>query len=114
MSTTQLSPSPTPVGGQVTTASPTTTDAAARWKLPTRLVLRFCFVYFTLYCLYTQIIETFVPLPFAQDWPDPSTLPPMRQLVYWTAAHLFHVKTELVNAGSGSGDKTWDWVLLWL
>lgn len=35
----------------------------------------------------------------------------MRQLVYWTAAHVFHVKTQLVNSGSGSGDKTWDWVL---
>jgi uncharacterized membrane protein YphA (DoxX/SURF4 family) len=112
MSTTQSAPSPTPVDDKVTTASAATTDAAARWKLATRVVFRFCFVYFTLYCLYTQIIEAFVPLPFAQDWPDPSTLPPMRQVVYWTATHVFHVKTQLVNSGSGSGDKTWDWVLM--
>ncbi len=36
----------------------------------------------------------------------------MRQLVYWTARHVFQVKAELVNSGSGSGDKTWDWVLI--
>jgi uncharacterized membrane protein YphA (DoxX/SURF4 family) len=112
MSTTQLTPSPTPAGDQVTTPSSTSTDAAARWKLATRVVFRFCFVYFTLYCLCTQIIEAFVPLPSAEEWPDPSTLPPMRQLVYWTATHVFHVKTALVNSGSGSGDKTWDWVLM--
>ena len=112
MSSTELAPSPAPVGAEITTALRTTTDAAARWKLATRVVFRFCFVYFTLYCLYTQIIESFVPLPFAQDWPDPSTLPPMRQLVHWTATHMFGVKTQLVNSGSGSGDKTWDWVLM--
>jgi uncharacterized membrane protein YphA (DoxX/SURF4 family) len=86
--------------------------AVPRWKLATRVAFRFCFVYFGLYCLTTQIILGFAPLPSLQDLPDPSTLPPMRQLVYWTAAHVFHVKTQLVNSGSGSGDKTWDWTLM--
>jgi hypothetical protein len=114
--------SPEPVAEQVEIAVAPTADsgaAAARvetgtarhWKLGTRVAFRFCSVYFTLYCLSTQIITSFVAIPAVQDWPDPSTLPPMRQLVYWTAAHVFRVKTQLVNSGSGSGDKTWDWVL---
>lgn len=84
---------------------------APQWKLSTRVAFRFCFVYFGLYCLYTQILASLVPLPAIQNLPDPSTVPPMRQLVFWTATHVFHVKTQLVFEGSGSGDKTWDWVL---
>lgn len=120
MSTTRPVASPTPERDRVATARAMSADAtdtgadaaaALRWKLVTRVAFRFCFVYFGLYCLYTQIIEGFVPLPFTLGWPDPSTLAPMRQLVYWTATHVFHVKTQLVNSGSGSGDKTWDWML---
>lgn len=108
-------PAPTASADQLriytTPAPPIDATAAPRWKLATRVAFQFCFVYFSLYCLYTQMIEGFAPLPSLQDLPDPSTLPPMRQLVYWTAAHVFHVKTQLVNSGSGSGDKTWDWVM---
>jgi uncharacterized membrane protein YphA (DoxX/SURF4 family) len=35
----------------------------------------------------------------------------MRQIVFWTASHLFRVTHPLVYTGSGSGDKTFDWVL---
>ena len=35
----------------------------------------------------------------------------MRAIVFWTAARLFGAKTPLVYSGSGSGDKTFDWVL---
>ena len=28
----------------------------------------------------------------------------------WTATHVFRVSTPLVITGSGSGDKTYDWV----
>ncbi|MGB8540615.1 MAG: hypothetical protein WCD49_03160 [Candidatus Acidiferrales bacterium] len=44
------------------------------------------------------------------DVPDPSTLWPMRQIIFWTAAHIFRVARPLVYTGSGSGDKTFDWV----
>ncbi len=37
---------------------------------------------------------------------------PMRLGVEWVAAHVFGLKTPLVSSGSGSGDKTFDWVLL--
>jgi uncharacterized membrane protein YphA (DoxX/SURF4 family) len=63
-----------------------------------------------MYCLLTQISTGLVPLPNV-DVPDPSTLWPTRQIVTWTAVHIFRVRTPLVYV-SGSGDKTFDWVLL--
>ena len=87
------------------------TDAQhLRWGLTTRFAFRFCFVYFGLFCLLTQVLGGLIPLP-SVDLPDPSTLWPIRQVVFWTAAHVFHVSQPLVYQASGSGDKTYDWVL---
>jgi len=66
-------------------------------------------VYFGLYCLTTQILGSLFTNPEV-DVPDPSTLWPMRQIIFWTAAHIFRVAHPLVYSGSGSGDKTFDWV----
>lgn len=82
----------------------------ARWTLGTRVAFRFCFLYLGLFCLTTQILTGLLPIP-SIDIPDPGALPPMRQIVMWTAAHLFCVTKPLVYSGSGSGDKTFDWVL---
>lgn len=84
---------------------------ATRWRWTTRIAFRFCFVYFGLYSLCTQIITGFVPVP-SFDVPDPSTYWPIRPIVFWTATHIFRVNKPLVYLGSGSGDKTFDWVLL--
>jgi len=81
------------------------------WKLATRVAFRFCFVYFGLYCVLTQISVGLVPLP-SVDIPDPGTLWPLRLIVSWTAAHVFRVTKPLIYSDSGSGDKTFDWVLL--
>lgn len=86
--------------------------AQPRWSLWTRTAFRFCFVYFTLYCLSNQIITSLFPIPIeGVDIPDPSTLAPVRAVVFWVAAHVFGAKLPLVYTGSGSGDKTFDWVL---
>jgi hypothetical protein len=109
MNTAQNAPVPHPIEDRL---APFIAEAPTpQWKLATRIAFRFCFAYFGLYCIYTQILNSFAPLPSLLTLPDPSTLPPMRQLVFWTAAHVFCVKTPLVYEGSGSGDKTWDWVL---
>jgi hypothetical protein len=79
-----------------------------RWNLATRIGFRFCFVYFGLYCLTTQILGSLFTNPEI-NVPDPSTLWPMRQIIFWTAAHIFRVTHPLVYSGSGSGDKTFDW-----
>jgi hypothetical protein len=82
---------------------------APRWSHATCIGFRFCFVYFGLYCLTTQILGSLVTNPEV-DVPDPSTLWPMRQIIFWTAAHIFRVAHPLVYSSSGSGDKTFDWV----
>lgn len=80
-----------------------------RWSLGTRIAFRFCFIYFGLYCLATQIVTSLIYIPNAEI-PDPATLWPLHQIVTWIAVHIFHVHTELVYF-SGSGDKVFDWVL---
>jgi hypothetical protein len=81
---------------------------ALRWSLASRIAFRFCFVYFGVYCLGTQVIRGLMPWSDLEA-PDPVTHWPVRPVVAWVAAHVFGVKTELVYF-SGSGDKTFDWV----
>ena len=83
--------------------------APGRASLASRVAFRFCFVYFGLYCLLTQILTSLIALPDT-DLPTLETLWPMRPIVFWTAAHVFHLTTPLIYQGSGSGDKTFDWV----
>jgi hypothetical protein len=80
------------------------------WSLGLRVAFRFCVVYFTLFCVSNQIFGSLLSIPKVEI-PDPSSLWPMRQITFWTAAHIFHTKLPLVYTGSGSGDKTFDWVL---
>jgi hypothetical protein len=80
------------------------------WSLANRIAFRFCFLYFGLYCFYTQISTALISIP-NMEIGDPSAFWPMRQIVFWIAAHLFQAKLPLVYTGSGSGDKTFDWVM---
>jgi len=82
----------------------------ARWSLAKRLGFRFCFVYFGLFSLTTQILGGLLPIP-ALQFPDLAAKPPVRPMVFWTARHIFGITHQLVYTGSGSGDKTFDWVL---
>jgi uncharacterized membrane protein YphA (DoxX/SURF4 family) len=98
------------MGPQIQTEPIQREAQALRWSLVKRVGFRFCFAYLGLFCLTTQIFGGLFPIPKVEI-PDPSTLAPVRQIVFWTAAHVFNVKRELVYTGSGSGDKTFDWVL---
>ena len=82
---------------------------SAHLSVAARITFRFCFVYFSTYCLVTQISVALIPT--TADLPDPDTLWPIRQIILWVAAHLFHAKNVPVYSG-GSGDKTVDWVLV--
>jgi len=83
-----------------------------KWSLAVRIGFRFCLIYLGLYCLATQIITSLLSSTQGADIPDPSTLWPLRPVVFWTAAHIFHVRAPLSLGGnSGSGDCMFGWVL---
>jgi hypothetical protein len=79
-----------------------------RWPLAMRLAFRFCFVYFGLYVVTTQMLRGM--FPFKVPFFDLGKWPPMRNLVMWTGHNLLNVKPIL--APSGSGDTTYDWTQL--
>lgn len=81
------------------------------WPAGKRIAFRFCFVYLSLYCLSSQIITSLVQIPKV-DTPDLDTLLSFRAVIFWVGEHVFGCKVPLVYSGSGSGDKTFDWVTL--
>ncbi len=93
-------------------AVPASESAApvVRWSLALRIAFRFCVAYFTLFCLSNQILGGLLLIPKV-NIPELSAIWPLRQITFWTAAHVFHITRPLVYTGSGSGDKTFDWVL---
>lgn len=80
------------------------------WSLALRIAFRFCVAYFTLFGLSNQILGGLFVIPKV-NIPELSALWPLRHITFWTAAHIFRIKRGLVYTGSGSGDKTFDWVL---
>lgn len=84
--------------------------AAGEWSAGKRAAFRFGVLYFGLYALTTQILGGLAPAPRVEL--DPAAWAPVRVPVFWTAAHVFGAKLPLVYQGSGSGDKTFDWVLV--
>ena len=91
--------------------SPDQTQADSFWNLSTRIAFRFCFVYFFLYCLSTQIIGALLAIP-RLDLPDPTLIPPWREIIAFTAAHILRMKSPLLFVETGSGDRRIDWVLV--
>ncbi len=95
---------------QLQVASEQLPSTEKNWSTAKRIGFRFCFVYFVLCSLSGQIINSIL---FAQviDVPDYATLSPVRLGVLWVARNFFGAKAELVYTDTGSGDKTFDWVL---
>ncbi|KAA6462071.1 DoxX family protein [Acidobacteria bacterium AB60] len=81
------------------------------WPLLSRIGFRFCLIYFGLFCLLGQIINAIFPIPKV-DIPDLGTVWPIRRAVFWVGTHVFGMQAPLVYSGSGSGDKHYDWVLV--
>jgi hypothetical protein len=79
------------------------------WTAATRIAFRFCFLYLGLYVLTTQMLNGLIVVP-RWGFPPIETLPPFRNLVEWTARHVFGMSQPLVITGSGSGDKAANWI----
>src|SRR6185312_2848477 len=97
----QLQPEPLPQQPQI-----------PEWSPALRIAFRFSVAYLGLFCVATQIITSLFSATQGADVPDPGTLWPLRPLVSWTAAHIFHVAAPLSFEGnSASGDCMFAWVL---
>src|SRR6185437_15475082 len=97
----QLQPEPLPQQPQI-----------PEWSPALSIAFRFSVAYLGLFCVATQIITSLFSATQGADIPDPGTLWPLRPLVSWTAAHIFHVSAPLSFEGnSASGDCMFAWVL---
>jgi hypothetical protein len=82
----------------------------ARWSIAVRVAFRFCFVYLGLFCVLTQILVGLFAVSL-DSIPDPGTLWPFRQIVFWTAVHVFGGEAPLSFGGnSASGDDMFGWL----
>jgi hypothetical protein len=83
------------------------------WRFATRLAFRFAFCYLTLYCLYIfsddQIL--FHYLIFGR-LTDSFTAPLWHHVVPWVGKHVLHLSTYITIFSNGSGDTTYDYVLI--
>jgi hypothetical protein len=85
------------------------------WSPALRIAFRFWMVYLGLYCLATQIITSlFSTVGAGRNFPDLATLWPLRPMIFWTAAHIFHVNAPLSSffgGNSSSSDTKFGWVM---
>ncbi|HWZ43786.1 MAG TPA: hypothetical protein VNW97_09930 [Candidatus Saccharimonadales bacterium] len=82
-----------------------------RWNPALKIAFRFWMLYLGLYCLATQIVTN---LFTALGEVDLATLWPLRPVIFWTAAHIFHVNAPLsayFAGNSGTSDDMFGWVM---
>jgi hypothetical protein len=103
-----------PASNEAAMGPPGAVEAGLRaplaWSPATRVAFRWSLVYFGVYVLVTQMLGSLVPFVDAEEW-GIWTLPRFQAVVFWVGRHVFSVLSPMVVMGSGSGDKTFDWVL---
>src|SRR4029077_4135009 len=86
-----------------------------RWNLALRIAFRFSMIYLGLYCFATQIVISLVnATEMASDLPDPATVWPLRPVISWVGAHIFHVNASpspTFGGNSGTLDCMFGWVM---
>jgi hypothetical protein len=85
-----------------------------RWNLALRITFRFWMIYLGLYCLATQVITSLFNATEGTSLPDPATLWPLRPVISWIGAHIFHVNASLSpfwGGNSGTLDTMFGWVM---
>ena len=89
---------------------PAVAHPSPRWSLGLRVGFRLAFIYFGLYVISTQMLNSLVILPFAFI-PNLGSLGWTRTAVAWVAHHVFRANYAFPTTLTGSGDRTVDWVL---
>jgi uncharacterized membrane protein YphA (DoxX/SURF4 family) len=80
-----------------------------RWHPATLLAFRFCFVYFGLYVVLTQMLSALLLIP-RLGFPPLGNLRPLRAPVFWAGAHVLGIARPFSEQLTGSGDKLFNWV----
>jgi hypothetical protein len=83
-----------------------------RWNPALRIAFRFWMIYLGLYCLATQALPGLFFAIEGADFPDAAALWPLRPVIFWTGAHLFHVNVSL-SAYWGTNSATSDDMFGW-
>ena len=86
----------------------TTTANTVAWKPATLIAFRFCFVYFGLYVIMTQMFAGFFPIP-GFNFPNIGETAPIRALVQFVGEYVLRLPQAIPIHPSGSGDKLYDW-----
>jgi hypothetical protein len=84
-----------------------------RWNPFLKIAFRFSMVYLGLYCYATQILPDLFSAAGGPGavLPDGATIWPLRPVIFWTAAHIFHVEVPLsFGVNSGGADCMFGWV----
>jgi hypothetical protein len=81
-------------------------QAEPSWSPAARIAFRFCFLYFGLYVLMTQMLGGMLPNPWFRV-PVLAEQLPMRALVLWVGNNLLGVQPTVHP--TGSGDTMFDW-----
>lgn len=83
-------------------------EPTARWSPATRVAFRFCFIYFGLYVITTQMFGGMFSLPL--PIPQIERLAPLRVFFIWVGAHILRLGHPIPLVQSGSGDQLYNWV----
>jgi uncharacterized membrane protein YphA (DoxX/SURF4 family) len=104
-------------GEPASLSGPISDDAHAHWNPLTRIAFRLAFCYFGLHCL-SMLDELHVVFIYMMarrapaNAPDPYMAPLWHRLVPWVGQHILHLAKPITVFSNGSGDTTYDWVLL--
>ncbi|MFG1795365.1 DoxX family protein [Nocardia sp. NPDC049149] len=90
-------------------------SAPTRWNPLTRIVFRFCFVYFSVFCVvFPQFLYVYLGIVGTKLLPDNAiswTLEILEPIFAWVGRHVFGVDAAL-HLETGSGDQTIIWIFL--
>lgn len=85
-----------------------------RWSSLTRVAFRFVFCYLVLYCLYlADALLTIFFLRVSKRLPSSGLISPLWHVVVpWVGQHILHLHSAITVFSNGSGDTTYDYVLV--
>lgn len=87
--------------------------AAPQWSSATRIAFRFCFLYFGLYIVLTQMLTSLLLFTTNDSGAfELDVTRPVKAIVVWLASHVFRIGHPIITVETGSGDRYYDWIIL--